>query len=100
MKINPKKSLGQNFLVDKEILEKIINITEIRNKNILEVGPGTGNLTSLILEKKPKKLIVIEKDDNLAKNLHKNFNDKLTIINDDILNVDENLLLKKSYCFW
>ena len=50
-----KKSLGQNFLIDKNILEKIINITNIKNKTVLEIGPGTGNLTSYILEKKPKK---------------------------------------------
>ena len=87
-----KKSLGQNFLTDRNILEKIINITEIKNKNILEVGPGTGNLTSFILKNNPKKIFVIEKDNNLAKNLEINFKDQLTVINDDILNVDENLL--------
>ena len=53
--IKAKKSLGQNFLIDKNILEKISNTTEIKDKNILEVGPGTGNLTSTILKKKPKK---------------------------------------------
>jgi 16S rRNA (adenine1518-N6/adenine1519-N6)-dimethyltransferase len=64
-----KKSLGQNFLTDRNILEKIVNIVDIKNKIILEVGPGTGNLTSFILKQKPKKIFVIEKDDNLAKNL-------------------------------
>ena len=87
-----KKSLGQNFLTDRNILEKIVNIVDIRNKIILEVGPGTGNLTSFILKKQPKKVFVIEKDDNLAKNLNENFGDQLTIINDDILNIDENSL--------
>ena len=95
MKIYPKKSLGQNFLTDRNILEKIINVSSIKNKTILEVGPGTGNLTSFILKKKPKKLFVIEKDDNLAKNLTKNFKDQLTIINDDILNIDENSLFNE-----
>ena len=52
--IKPKKSLGQNFLVDNEVLEKIINTTDIEKKNILENGPGTGNLTSAILKENPK----------------------------------------------
>ena len=54
--IKAKKSLGQNFLIDNSILDKIINITDINNKTILEVGPGTGNLTSLILKKKTEKI--------------------------------------------
>ena len=87
-----KKSLGQNFLTDRNILKKIVNIVDIKNKIILEVGPGTGNLTSFILKQKPKKIFVIEKDDNLAKNLNENFGEQLTIINDDILNIDENSL--------
>ena len=94
--IKPKKSLGQNFLIDNEVLEKIINTTDIEKKNILEIGPGTGNLTSAILKKKPKKLIVIEKDDYLAKNLENNFKDQMTIINDDILNINEDSLFKEN----
>ena len=90
--IRAKKSLGQNFLTDRNVLEKIINSTSIQNKNILEVGPGTGNLTSFILKENPKKVFVIEKDNDLAKNLKNTFKDQLTIINDDILNIDENLL--------
>ncbi len=93
--IKAKKSLGQNFLIDKNIIKKIINTTEIENRSVLEVGPGTGNLTSLILEKKPKNLIVIEKDNFLAKNLKKQFKDKLKIINDDILNINETLLFNE-----
>ena len=57
MKIYPKKSLGQNFLIDKNVIEKIISITEIKNKNILEIGPGTGNLTEKILEKNLQKFL-------------------------------------------
>ena len=95
MKIYPKKSLGQNFLIDRDILEKIVNISSIKDNIILEVGPGTGNLTSFILKKNPKKLFVIEKDNNLSKDLTKNFKDQLTVINDDILNVDENLLFNE-----
>ena len=67
--IKAKKSLGQNFLVDKNILEKITNITNIEDKTILEIGPGTGNLTSYILKKNPKKIFVIEKDNELSSDL-------------------------------
>ena len=92
--IKAKKSLGQNFLIDKNILEKIVNITDVKDKNILEIGPGTGNLTSYILNKNPKKFFVIEKDDELAVNLKNKFDNKLIIINNDVLNVDETNLLK------
>ena len=64
--IKAKKSLGQNFLTDQNILKKIVEITKINNQSILEVGPGTGNLTSYILKNNPKKIFVIEKDENLA----------------------------------
>ena len=90
--IKAKKSLGQNFLIDDKVLETIVNITLIENKTILEIGPGTGNLTSFILKKKPKKVIVIEKDTVLANNLNNNFKNQLTIINNDILKIDENSL--------
>ena len=69
--IRPKKSLGQNFLIDKSILNLIIGLKNLNNKTILEIGPGTGNLTSLILKEKPKKFCVIEKDDRLSENLMK-----------------------------
>ena len=93
--IKAKKSLGQNFLVDNNVLEKIINTTIIKDKIILEVGPGTGNLTSLILKNNPKKLIVIEKDNNLAQILEKKFKKKLSIINDDVLKINENTISKE-----
>ncbi|MDC0876072.1 16S rRNA (adenine(1518)-N(6)/adenine(1519)-N(6))-dimethyltransferase RsmA [Candidatus Pelagibacter sp.] len=93
--IKAKKSLGQNFLTDRIVLEKIVNITEIKNKIIMEVGPGTGNLTSFILKKDPKKVFVIEKDNTLAENLNNIFKDQLTIINDDILNINEHLLFNE-----
>ena len=93
--LKAKKSLGQNFLIDVDILEKITNLTNIENKTVLEIGPGTGNLTSYILKKNPKKLFVIEKDNELAKNLVDKFKDKLTIINDDVLKVDETTLFKE-----
>ena len=90
-----KKSLGQNFLIDKNILEKITNTTIIKDKNILEIGPGTGNLTAYILKRKPKKFFVIEKDNELAINLEKKFDKQLTVINEDILKIDETLLFNK-----
>ena len=92
--IKAKKSVGQNFLIDKNIIDKITNIIEIKNKSILEVGPGTGNLTLSILKKRPKKLIVIEKDNILAKRLEKNFGEEIIVINKDILNLNENLFCK------
>ncbi len=92
--IKAKKSLGQNFLIDKNVINKIINLTPIQNEIILEVGPGTGNLTSHIIKKKPKKFYVIEKDNNLASILNDKFKDKLIIINDDVLQIDENQLFK------
>ena len=87
--IKAKKSLGQNFLTDRDILEKITSIVPIKDKHVLEVGPGTGNLTSFILKKAPKKLIVVEKDNDLALNLEETFLDKLTVINQDILEINE-----------
>ena len=90
--IRAKKSLGQNFLTDRLVLDKIVNSAPIENKIVLEVGPGTGNLTSFILKKNPKKLFVIEKDNDLADNLNNIFKDQLILINDDILDIDENTL--------
>ena len=87
--IRAKKSLGQNFLVDKNILEKITNTAPIENKTVLEIGPGTGNLTSYIIERKPKKFFVIEKDDDLSINLKNKFDNQIKIINQDVLNVNE-----------
>tara|TARA_B100001939_G_scaffold91818_1_gene78699 strand:+ start:537 stop:1322 length:786 start_codon:yes stop_codon:yes gene_type:complete len=93
--IRAKKSLGQNFLIDNKILEKIVSCVNIKNKTILEVGPGTGNLTNYILNKEPKKIIAIEKDNELVNNLRKKFNEKIEIINDDILSINENSLSKE-----
>ena len=90
--IKAKKSLGQNFLIDKNILDKITNVTNIQNENVLEVGPGTGNLTSYILKKNPRKMFVIEKDNRLANDLKNKFNTEVIIINDDVLKIDETSL--------
>ena len=85
-----KKSLGQNFLIDKNIIKKIINIIEIKNKNIIEIGPGNGALTEELLKKKPKSLILIEKDYNLTKKLEEKYNENksIKIFNADILKFD------------
>ena len=85
MTIIAKKSLGQNFLIDKNVIDKIIQITKIRKKNILEIGPGTGNLTECILQEKPNYLTVIEKDEYLCQKLFLRFKDKIKIINNDVL---------------
>jgi len=89
MFIKPKKSLGQNFLIDHNVLEQIVNTVEIKNKEVLEIGPGSGNLTTFILKKKPKKLYTIEKDDELALLLKDKFSDQITIINEDVLKISE-----------
>ena len=86
MKILPKKSLGQNFLIDENILNIITELGNINNEDlVLEVGPGTGNLTQKILEKKPKSFTIIEKDKKLVDFLKKKFNKKIDIINEDML---------------
>ena len=66
-----KKSLGQNFLIDKNIIKKILNLSKIKNKHVIEIGPGRGALTEEILKNKPKTLIVVEKDIFLANELKK-----------------------------
>ena len=54
-----KKSLGQNFLIDKNIIKKIVNLVDIRDKNIIEIGSGKGALTDEIIKKKPKFFTII-----------------------------------------
>ena len=87
--IKAKKSLGQNFLIDENIIQKIISSGVIQDKNVLEIGPGTGNLTRAILSKKPKKFYVIEKDHDLSELLMQNFKNQITIINEDVLKFNE-----------
>ena len=98
MKVKPKKSLGQNFLLEKNIIKSIVDIGNIKkNITILEIGPGTGNLTEFILKKKPKRIIVIEKDYNLSNFLNQKFKNKITIINKDILNLKLNIFSKEKF---
>ena len=61
-----KKSLGQNFLIDKNIIKKVLNLTNFENRDVIEIGPGKAALTEEILKKKPKSLSIIEMDNNLA----------------------------------
>ena len=95
--IRAKKSLGQNFLIDKNIINKILESGSIENKNVLEIGPGTGNLTDAILKKKPKKLVVIEKDTKLSNNLREKYNNQIEIINDDILKINEKEIINEEF---
>jgi len=89
-----KKSLGQNFLIDKNIIDKITSTVSIQGNEVLEVGPGTGNLTKEILKNNPSKMYLVEKDTFLAENLEKIVDERVKIFNEDILKFDENLLSK------
>jgi len=93
--MKPKKSLGQNFLNNENLLSLITDQGNISTEDIiLEIGPGTGNLTKKILDKKPSRLIVIEKDKTLSENLNKKFGRNITIINKDILDCLKNFNFK------
>ncbi|MFL2533752.1 MAG: 16S rRNA (adenine(1518)-N(6)/adenine(1519)-N(6))-dimethyltransferase RsmA [Alphaproteobacteria bacterium] len=92
---NLKKKFGQNFLIDKNILLKIINLIDLNNLNILEIGPGNGKLTDHIIFKKPKKLTLIEIDTKLAEDLlikYSKFN-YVKVVKANILDLD----LKENY---
>ena len=96
MRVKAKKSLGQNFLIDKNILKKIVDVGNINSRDkILEIGPGTGNLTEYIVKANPKTIIVVEKDFNLTKLLENKFKKKVKIINDDILKLSEDFYDEK-----
>ena len=83
-----KKSLGQNFLIEKNIVKKILSLTSFKGKNIIEIGPGKGALTDEIIKMKPKLLILIEKDEALTNYLNSKYSLEKTvkIYNTDILN--------------
>ena len=85
-----KKSLSQNFIIDKNICKKIIKLTKIHNRNVIEIGPGYGSLTNFIIEKKPNKLWLIEKDNNIYLELIKKYknNKNIKIFNQDATNFD------------
>lgn len=98
MNHRPKKKLGQHFLLNKEVLKRIVKIKKLENKDIIEVGPGTGELTKYILKESPKSLICIEKDLELKKYLEKivaTYPDKVNVIYDDIKKIDIKTFYKK-----
>ena len=98
MIFKPKKSLGQNFLHDQNIINKIIDTSKITsNDEVLEIGPGTGNLTKLIISQKPKSIHVIEKDKNLASELEKKYFNKINVIKKDILKVPYEFYSRKKF---
>ncbi len=82
---NLKKKFSQNFLIDKNILRKISDLIPNNNLNILEIGPGDGRLTETIIKKMPKKLLLIEKDEELIDTLKEKFSKCKNV---DILNLD------------
>ena len=91
MKTVPKKSLGQNFLLNQEIIRKIIDIGQINeDSNLIEIGPGTGNLTKEIIKKKYSKFIAIEKDKNLYLQLQKKYSKNIEFFNEDVLDINWN----------
>ena len=85
-----KKSLGQNFLIDKNIINKILSLTKIKDRNIVEIGPGKGALTDEIIKKKPKTLLIIEKDNLLFDLLIEKYSKfkYVKVVNADILKFD------------
>ncbi len=97
MQIKPKKSLGQNFLVDNNVLEKIVDCAKIENNTaILEIGPGTGNLTEYLVKKNPKKIFVIEKDKYLVELLKKKIGNKINIFGEDFLSFSNSDLINEN----
>ena len=93
-----KKSLGQNFLIDKNIVNKILGLTKVKGRNVVEIGPGRGALTDEIIKKKPKTLLIIEKDNllfNLLINKYSKFKN-IKVVNADILKFDLEKKMKSS----
>jgi 16S rRNA (adenine1518-N6/adenine1519-N6)-dimethyltransferase len=99
--IRPKKSLGQNFLIDQNIIENILKICKLEKKHIVEIGPGTGNLTSKILQSNFLSLTLIEKDSRMVSHLRDKFeyDKRINFFHDDILdfkledNMKENTII-------
>ncbi len=96
MQFKAKKSLGQNFLIDKNIAKKIVQYGKISpDDTVLEIGPGTGSLTSEIIKQKPKNIILIEKDNRLSEELIIKYGNSIKILNNDILQIEENNFSKE-----
>lgn len=95
--ITANKSLGQNFLINDEVIEETIDAADISKKDlIIEIGPGLGTLTNLLLEK-AKKVIAIELDNRMVKILEERFNlySNFEIIHQDVLKVDLKNVIEK-----
>jgi len=93
-----KKSLGQNFLIDTNIIRKIIKLIDISNRNILEIGPGKGALTDEILKSNPKSLVLVEKDHLICEELKLKYksNKNVEVNNQDILKFNLEKRIKKN----
>ena len=97
-----KKSLGQNFLRDKNIINKIIHSVQIKDKNIVEIGPGDGALTDQIIKQKPKNLILIEKDFKLFSQLKSKYKSEkfVKVVCYDFLKINlENIIKENTIIF-
>mgnify|MGYP001476707251 FL=1 len=97
MEFKHKKSLGQNFLINKTILKKISSLKDFKNQEVVEVGPGKGYLTEFLIKKKPSRLILIEKDrelETVLTKLIKNKSIKIKLIIEDALKISINKLSK------
>lgn len=93
--LSPKKSLGQNFLKDESIIEKILTVADIGPEDrVFEIGPGLGALT-VKLEERAKKVVAIEIDERLVERLKENFKDSegVSILEGNVLDIDLNELL-------
>ena len=96
----PKKRWGQNFLVDSNIINKIISSIDIKpSDSILEIGPGKGAITTLLAEK-VKKITAIEIDTNLCEALENRNIPNLKIINNDILKIDLSKINLKTFDYY
>ena len=96
--IKANKSLGQNFLINNEVVENIINSSEISEEDmVIEIGPGLGTLTKYLLEKSGK-VLCIELDNKMIKILQDRFNmyDNFELINADVLKVDLNTIISEN----
>ena len=89
-----KKKFGQNFLINDTLIDQIIELENIQNKNILEIGPGNLALTKKIIQKKPKNFFALEIDNDLVIK-HQNSEHAQHIINKDALKIDEYKLFNK-----
>ncbi|WP_369085756.1 16S rRNA (adenine(1518)-N(6)/adenine(1519)-N(6))-dimethyltransferase RsmA [Metamycoplasma spumans] len=95
MEIKAKKSLGQNFLINKNIQNKIVLSAELENEDVIEIGPGLGALTYLIIPK-AKSLVAYELDKELYERfINENHPENIKFINTNFLDVDLNNLNKK-----